>query len=163
MNKARSLAVKNANANIPISDDTIAKMKGITGRPRVWTDDKLEEERLALLEWVKNDKNYYLNGFLTERGFSRREAIAMSNFSQSFRNTYDLVRDICEQRLVNLAVTKQGDGNFIKFVLANKHEWKEKTEISGDSANPLALMLDKLGSNHSNPIQAEVIQDNQIE
>jgi hypothetical protein len=43
-----------------------------------------------------------------------------------------------ECRLVEMGITRKGDPGSIKFILQNKSDWKEKSEVSGNAANPLA-------------------------
>jgi len=33
-----------------------------------------------------------------------------------------------------------------KFVLANHHGWQKKNQISGDTANPLALIMERIAA-----------------
>ena len=74
------------------------------------------------------------------------------NYSEKFRDTYTRALATQEVRLVELAVTKKGDGNFIKFILQNKAGWKEKQEVSGDAANPLAVILDRIAASARDPL-----------
>lgn len=111
------------------------------GRPVEWTDELIEQERLALEEWLDDPKNYYFDGFLILRRLSREHIARFEARSQTFRDTTSRARAIQEQRIVNNSLDRKFDGNFAKFVLANRHGWKEKTEVSGDAANPLNFVL----------------------
>jgi hypothetical protein len=116
----------------------------------------------ALKEWISVPENYYFNRFLTLRGLHPEQASRLEARSSVFRDAVRFAKAVMEERLVHLAVTKQGDGNFIKFVLANKAGWKERSEVSGDSQNPLALVLDKIAKQNQEPIEAQVIEPESI-
>lgn len=65
----------------------------------------------------------------------------LASISPLFARTMSRAREIQERRIVKKSLDRTFDGNFAKFVLANRHGWKEKTEISGDAANPLSFIL----------------------
>ena len=132
------------------------------GRHTDWPDEDIAEETQALKEWISDPKNYYFNSFLTLRGLHHEHVERFSQRNAEFCAMVKFAKAIMEQRLVDLAISKKGDGNFIKFVLANKSGWKERSEISGDSANPLALVLDKIAKQNQEPIQAQVIEPEQL-
>jgi hypothetical protein len=123
------------------------------GRPRVWTEEAIEVERQALLKWIKDPKNYILIGFANERDLHPEQIQRMMEYSKEFRDCYARARQVQEERLVDLAVSRKGDPNFIKFVLQNKSGWKEKNEISGDQANPLAVIMDRIAMSSRDPLE----------
>jgi hypothetical protein len=98
-------------------------------------------------EWFANPKNYYLNGFASERGYHSSWYEDMARKSKVFSQTLARVREIQERRIVESSLERKFDGNFAKFVLANRHGWKEKTELSGDAANPLSFVLGAVDGN----------------
>ena len=122
------------------------------GHPREWTEGFIEKERLALLEWLKDPKNYFLTGFLVERGLVHEQIARFEKYSKKFCETMAIARYVQEQRLVELAVTRKGDGNFIKFILQNKAGWRERNEISGDAANPLSVIMERIALKSRNPL-----------
>lgn len=126
--------------------------KNPNGRPREWTEELIEIERQHLIKWMENKNNYYLTSFRNERDLHREQIDRFCNYSIKFRDTYARAMEIQEQRLVDLAVTRKGDGNFIKFVLQNKAGWKEKQEMSGDAANPLAVIMERIAASAKDPL-----------
>jgi len=126
-------------------------------RPIEWTNKLIENEAEELLKWCKDPNNYYFIKFFNERGYVYEQAERFARSNDTFCKALSHARSVQEQRLVELAVTKKGDGNFIKFILQNKAGWKEKSEVSGDGNNPLTVILDKIGATHKEPIEeAEV-------
>lgn len=128
----------------PIDDETAAKLaiapKPI-GRPIEWTEQAIEDERVLFEKWLLNQKNYYFQVFYNDRDLSYETIEMFSRRSPAFLETMKKARAIQEQRLVTLALERKHDGNFTKFVLANRAGWKERTELSGSAANPLAFIL----------------------
>lgn len=122
------------------------------GRPIEWTPERIEIERLALEKWIKNPKNYYFMAFFNERRIAHETVERLAREDSAFCVTLKLARAMQEQRLVELAITKKGDGNFIKFVLQNKAGWKEKQELSGDGANPLAVIMARIADSAKDPL-----------
>lgn len=124
--------------------DMIGNQYGVghgIGRPEEWTVERLEEEAEALHEWFKNPKNYYLQAFASERGYTSKHLEIFAERSEAFRQTLSRARETQEARIVGNSLERKFDGNFAKFVLANRHGWKEKTEVSGDANNPLSFVL----------------------
>ena len=130
------------------------------GRPKIWTDEMVELERLALDEWMQDPNNYYLDAFICDRGYNRDQFAIFCRTSKEFLYTSDQAKLLQERRLVQLALTKEHDGNFTKFVLANRAGWKERTELSGDVKNPLSFVLSSIDSSNKDiTIDANAITD----
>jgi len=124
-----------------------------SGRPREWTEGFIEQKRKALAKWIENPKSYFFTSYLNQEDLHHEQIERFCNYSPEFRATYKRALAIQEQRLVDLAVFKKGDGNFIKFVLANKAGWKERQELSGDAANPLSVILDRIADSAKDPLE----------
>lgn len=123
------------------------------GRPIEWTDDLIDAETEALHKWIEDPKNYFFTSFLVERDLDIAHIERFARYNSSFRQAYEKAKQIQEKRLVDLAVTRKGDGGFIKFILQNKAGWKEKNEITGDVNNPLAVIMDTIGKKSRDPLE----------
>ena len=122
------------------------------GRPREWDDAYIEKVRKALEKWIADPKNYFFTSFLNQQKLHHEHIERFCNYSAEFRATHKLALSVQEQRLVELAITKKHDGNFTKFVLANKAGWKERQEVSGDATSPLAIILDRIAGSAKDPL-----------
>ena len=134
-----------------------------SGRPIIWTKPKIKQVTEALKLWIDEPKNYYVISFCNEVGLLHSQLEDLASKDPEFAETYKIAKQVQEIRLVDLAVSRKGDGNFIKFVLANKAGWREKTELSGDSSNPLAIVLDKISKKQQEPIATEVLEPQAID
>lgn len=124
----------------------------ILGRPRKWTEGLIEQKRVQLEKWIENKNNYFFTTYLNEADLHPEQIERFCNYSEKFRETYARALKIQEARLVELAISRKGDGNFIKFVMANKCGWKEKSEVSGDGVNPLAIIMAKIADSAKDPL-----------
>jgi hypothetical protein len=111
------------------------------GRPIEWTDERIEAERLALEAWIADPNNYYLDAFCNDRGYVRERMEEWSRRNEPFADTLDRARRTQEIRLVTLALNRKHDGNFTRFVLANRAGWRERTEVATDLQTPLLQLL----------------------
>ncbi len=125
------------------------------GRPREWTEGLIEQERKALEKWIANPKNYYFSSFLIERDLDQAQIDRFCKYSDKFRQTHSKAKAVQEARIVQGSMEKKFDGSFAKFVLANKAGWREKQEISGDAANPLAIIMDRIAESAKDPLDYE--------
>lgn len=123
------------------------------GRPIEWTEERIEKKRVALEKWINDPNNYFFTAFLNQEDLFNEQIVRFCQLSPLFRSTYSRALAIQEQRLVDLAVSRKGDGNFIKFVLQNKAGWRERQEISGDQANPLAVIMDRIADSAKDTIE----------
>lgn len=123
------------------------------GRPTEWTPELIDAETNELYKWIADPNNYFFTSFLNLRGLHTEHIERFARENKGFCVAYRLAKQIQEQRLVDLAVTRKGDGSFIKFILQNKAGWKEKNEISGDVNNPLAVIMDTIGKNSRDPLE----------
>lgn len=128
------------------TQEYVEAQKNKGGRPREWTEELIEVERQELDKWIHNPENYYLTNFLIERDLDNEGIARFCRYSERFRDTFEKAKRVQESRLVNLAVSKKGDGGFIKFVLQNRAGWKERNEISGDQANPLTVLMEQISN-----------------
>jgi len=135
-----------------LATQNLALQKRPACRPREWTDEDIELETEALIRWISNPNNYYFTSFLIERDLDTAHLDRFAKYSETFRLTLEKAKRVQEQRLVDLAVTKKGDGGFIKFILQNKAGWKDKQEISGDAANPLAVIMGRIADSANDPL-----------
>lgn len=128
------------------------------GRPVEWTKERIDQEADALEEWLKDPNNYYANNFFCDRGISRQHVQPFCEKSVHFSDTWRKAKEIQEQRLINLAVTRKGDPGFIKFMLVSKGGWKDESTVN-HNLNPLASLLDKIASVDNQAITVEPIEE----
>ena len=130
------------------------------GRPEKWTQEVLEQLAYKLIKWTERPESIYLKTFCYENGFLAQQAEEFCQKSPVFSEAWLAAREWQEQKLVVQALKRKTSDNMTKFVLANVHKWKERSELSGDANNPLAMVLDKIARKNQEPIEViEPIQD----
>ena len=127
-----------------------------TGKPVEWTDDKCLEEAKALEEWIANPNSYYIGEFCVLRGYHHQTLDVLCARNSVFAETLKKAKQAQESRIVANSLTRKFDGNFAKFVLANRAGWKEKTEVSGDANNPLSFLLNQIDGKTKDVLDVEV-------
>ena len=122
------------------------------GRPHKWDKKAIAKETTALNEWIKDPANYFFTSFLAVRNLHPQQIERFAEVSEEFCEAYARAKLVQEQRIVEGALTRKFDGNFAKFVLQNKAGWKERNELSGNTENPLAVILEHIASRAKNPL-----------
>lgn len=130
------------------------------GRPETWTEEVIEDERKALEEWLSDERNYYLTKFASSRGYFSSWLDEMANKSHRFSLTLQRAREIFEARIVTNSLDRTMDGNFAKFVLANKAGWKEKQELSSSKEDPLQSILINIDGSTKEIVETIDTEDN---
>lgn len=132
------------------------------GRPVKFTAEMLSELTTHLYNWIQEPDNLYLKNFCFQFGLEPDKIDEYCNRSEEFRQCWYLVKHKQEAKLVDLALKRKISDSMTKFVLVNVHKWKEKTEISGDSQNPLALVLEQIAKQNQDPIEIQALEAEQV-
>ena len=104
-----------------------------------WTEEKALALGYELLEWMKQPMNIFFEEFLIIENDYYAELIAyLSSKFPSFLKVIDRARKIQELKLQKHATLKDTDTGMTKFILINRHDWKDKSEttFSGESIAP---------------------------
>lgn len=122
------------------------------GRPREWTEGLIEQKRKALEKWIENPREFFFTSYLVQEGLDAKQIERFCTYSEEFRQTHARALAMQEKRIVEGAMLRKFDATFAKFLLANKAGWREKQEISGDAANPLAVIMDRIAASARDPL-----------
>lgn len=104
-----------------------------------WTEEKALALGYELLEWMKQPMNIFFEEFLIIENDYYAELIAyLSSKFPSFLKVIDRAKKIQELKLQKHATLKDTDTGMTKFILINRHDWKDKSEttFSGESIAP---------------------------
>ena len=85
----------------------------------------------------EHDRNLFLNQFWVESGLSRRQIQNILDVKPYLKDYYDDVSDIQENKLLMKGLYKELDSSLTKFTLANKHSWREKSDIKQNTNHNL--------------------------
>jgi len=134
---------------------TQEKKKNPGGRPVKYTKEVIEKEADLLEKWIQKEGNTYLKRFALERGYDNKRLYEFAEVNTKFSRILKIVHEWQEVKLVEGGLSSVFNPGFTKFVLGNVCGWTEKQQVSGDAANPLALLLDKIDGTSKNLVEDE--------
>lgn len=101
------------------------------GRPAYWTDERIEEEADALLEWLEKEESFYFIEFCYIRNLDEQYPSKFAKRNERFKQAYKKAR-IKQQLIVGKnALAKTFDSGFARWFLQCNYKWKEDTDTSG--------------------------------
>lgn len=111
------------------------------GAPEKYTDEWIAQEAKLFLEWMKLPESIFFKSFAIERGYSPQRLTEFASRSVEFSEVLSRAKDWQESKLVSYGLFNKTNCGMTKFVLANHHGYTERSQVGGDQANPLALIL----------------------
>jgi hypothetical protein len=117
---------------------------GLGGRPKELTQEFIEKEADAFLEWMKLPDSIWYKDFCLERNLNPDLLAEWAKVNEKFAGVYRLAKHLQESRILKGGLFSTFNASIVKLVLANSHDWKTEkgeTKVSGDSVNPLAFLL----------------------
>jgi len=120
--------------------------------PDKYTDEWIEKEAQAFLDWMEKPGNLFIKSFAVERGYHPNRLQEFAEKNNVFSGVYLRAKAWQEGKLVKGGLLREYDSGMTKFVLVNHHGYKEKAEISGDSTNPLAVVLEQIATQNAEPL-----------
>lgn len=119
---------------------------GEGGRPQKYTQEFIEAEADALEKWMQEPSSIYFKRFAFDRGYSQQRLSEFAEVNHRFSETLAKAREWQEIRLAEGGLTNEFNPGFCKFVMGNICGWsdKQETKLSGDAANPLKFLLEKI-------------------
>lgn len=137
--KAYKKEYKNREKNTP-------KKNRLNSKATVWTEDTMLKILEGLKTWLINadlksdepDENIFVGDYFSKIGTSTNIFTNKLELFPWLRDEYERLREIQQFKLLKLGLYRKTDSGLTKFVLANMHDWKEK------SSNDTSLTLEGL-------------------
>jgi hypothetical protein len=101
------------------------------GRPKIWTDERIEQEADALLKWLEEKQNFLFLEFLYERGLREEYPSRFAKKNEKFDQAYRQARIKQQTVIIKNGLFKKFDSGLTKWFLACNYKWKEDTDTSG--------------------------------
>ncbi|MDP1609178.1 MAG: hypothetical protein Q8L98_07690 [Chlamydiales bacterium] len=126
------------------------------GRPEKYTKAFIEKEADAFLEWMKSPESLYFKRFAINRGYHPNRLAEFAEQNEKFLGVYEKAKAWQEVRLVEGGLLSEFNAGFTKFIMGNVCGWvdRQETKVSGDAANPLAFLLQKVDGQSKDLINA---------
>lgn len=114
------------------------------GRPKIYTNEHLEQIGMLLLEWMKVDGNYWMKDFLLQHGLYSDLVYRYKDECPAFAEYLTLANEIQEGKIIRGEMDK-GNRNrdwMAQFVLKNRHGYSDRIEqtVTHQSA-PVQIVL----------------------
>jgi hypothetical protein len=123
--------------------NTFAKGNATSGRPKIYDDERIEEEAAALLEWIKVDGEHkiYIGSFAKERGYDRAQLSEFARNNDIFSRAYRMAKQWQEEKFIRNGLTRTWDSAFTARVMARvcSDEWKNSWDTDPTNENIAAL------------------------
>lgn len=118
-----------------------AKGSTTNGRPKLWTDDAIENEAAALIEWIKGDNGLYLDSFARQRGYSRQRLYEWEKTNNVFADALMHARAWQEEKFLTKGLNREWDATFTKYAMARVcgDRWKASYESANTDETMKAL------------------------
>lgn len=140
------------NKNIKPSDNPRPFGKDFNGKNfEKWTEEKIHQILDELVDWlleeveIKDDKgnllrtedagNVFYSGFLYKKGLFDDWIGYVKRKFDSVKERFKYINKVKEYKLQFLAVNGKTKEGITKFILSNKHGWKEKSEHKNINKN----------------------------
>lgn len=109
---------------------------GNKGQPPVFTSERIEQEALALLEWIQTDAEHkiYIGSFAKSRGYCRQRLSEFARDNKVFEDAYKLAKQWQEEKFIRNGLTRVWDSTFTARVMARVcgPEWKNSWDKEDD-------------------------------
>jgi len=98
------------------------------GRPKKWTQEAIEAEAEALLEWFQDPARFWLKDFAIEREYPSEYFSRFASESEVFSQALKRAKEIQESRLVRMGFSKKVNPAMAVFALKNVAGWRDNPE-----------------------------------
>ena len=111
------------------------------GVSKVYTDEFIEKEADAFLEWMKQGKGIFYKRFALSRGYSPQRMCEWAKSNKKFAEVYEFCKHWQESEFLEKSLLGEYNNSIARLALATHHGYTEKSQISGDQANPLMAVI----------------------
>lgn len=113
--------------------NTYAKGKA-TGRPKIWTDEAIEEEANALLEFIAKDGGLYINTFCRQRRFNPDRLQEWARSNEVFASALSEAKVWQEEKFLQKGLNREWDSGFTRYAMARTcgDKWKASYDAAVD-------------------------------
>jgi hypothetical protein len=108
--------------------------------PRYNVDDEAD----AFEAWMQREDSLWYKDFALERGYLPDQLSEWAKKNEKFARVYKKSQEWQQSKLLKGGLLNKFNAGFCKFVMGNTCGWYDKQQISGDSANPLQFLLERV-------------------
>lgn len=119
------------------------------GRHKVFTDEAIDQEADALLEWIEHDsiEKLYIGSFARQRGYCRQRLSEFVKSNKKFADAYREAMVWQEEKFMKNALTRTWDPGFTARCMARVcgSEWKNSWDQPEERSDiPATVIINKI-------------------
>lgn len=100
-----------------------------TPKKRKYTPEFIETLAKNLEVWVKSKDSLWLGDFAAENKISRQRLSEIANENELFAEVYELAKQVQENKLFRVGLSKENNPAMAIFALKNVADWRDKSEV----------------------------------
>jgi len=119
---------------------------GEGGRPKIYTEDFINNEAQELEIWMKDKNNLFIEDFCLERGYHESRITEFVQINDRFSLAYSMLKMKQKTALFKGSLTRRFAHPMCALLLSHSHNIHLKTEqkLSGSATDPLSFVLDRI-------------------
>jgi hypothetical protein len=121
----------------------VCNIFGEGGRPKKWTDEEIEKEADALIEWVQNPTSVYFKQFCLDRGYAAQRMTEWKETNHKFAEAYQFATSWQEIKLVQGGLGNKFNSKICGLLLA---QYGIKAEASIIQPAPIQTTINHYGT-----------------
>jgi hypothetical protein len=114
------------------------------GRPKMYTAQFIEDEATAFEEWMQRPDSVWFKDFALERSYDPDLLAIWAKENEKFSGVYRRAQHWQQSKLIKGGLLNLYNASITKLVLANTCGWTDRQQVSGDTGNPLAFVLNRI-------------------
>ena len=121
--------------------------KPVMGRPKIYTEEVIQQEADALINWIQDSKNTYIGQFAFQRGYDRQRISEFARDNKYFSDAYRQAIQWQENTFLHNALTRKWDSAFASKAMARvcRPEWKNSWDREEDKTEgPTTVIINKI-------------------
>ncbi|MDE3022095.1 MAG: hypothetical protein KGI54_09555 [Pseudomonadota bacterium] len=107
------------------------KLKPEMGRPRIFTQEEIEDMADELLEWMRaKPENVFFKYFCSSKNIKSRYLSEWEKQSDYFSEALSIAKEIQEEKLVTGSLFKKMDAGIATWMLCTNHTFTHPTKMA---------------------------------
>lgn len=119
-------------------------VNGEGGRPRRYQPEDIDRFAEEFLKWMDRPDSIWYEDFCLEHDIDTDLLSEWARENERFNGAYKRSKVWQKSKLIKGGLKNEFNSGFTKFVMSNTCGWRDRNEISGNAANPLAVVLDSI-------------------
>ncbi len=111
-------------------------LKAKLGRPRVWTDEVIEEKATSLLKFFENEDHLFLETWCAQERIPVEYVSVWAGQNELFSNALSLVATVQCSRLLEGGVSSKLNSKIVALVLQSRHGFNPRSDVTLRTAEP---------------------------